>query len=70
MDSDAIVASSDEIIVIISGTKESMAQAIHARTAYIASELQWNKRFVDVLGNLESGRRSLDYSRFHKVEPI
>ena len=41
-----IRASGDEIIVVISGTDEAMAQTIHARTAYVASDLCWNCRFA------------------------
>jgi len=70
MDQAEIVASGDEIIVVISGTDESMAQTIHARTAYTAADLRWNMRFVDILGALESGKRTIDYTRFHDVEPI
>ena len=65
-----IAASGDELIIVISGTDESMAQTIHARTAYAAADLRWNARFVDILGAMESGKRTLDYSRFHEIEPL
>lgn len=70
MSAEEIEASGDEVIVVISGTDESMAQTIHARTAYTAADLRWNARFVDILGNVENGRRTLDYRRFHDVEPL
>ena len=65
-----IAASDDELIVIIAGTDESMAQTIHARTAYAARDLRWNMRFADILGETGDGRRTLDYARFNDVEPI
>ena len=63
-----IEAAGDEIIVIISGTDEAMAQTIHARTAYEAIDIRWNMRFADIL-TVDNGRRTLDYRRFHDTEP-
>ena len=63
-----IEAAGDEIIVIISGTDEAMAQTIHARTAYEAIDIRWNMRFADIL-TVDNGRRTLDYRRFHDIEP-
>jgi len=59
----------DEIIIIIAGTDEAMAQTIYARSAYEAHDIRWNMRFVDILG-IRDGRRTLDYRRFHDVEPL
>ena len=67
---DDIRASEDEIIVVIAGTDESMAQTIHARTAYAAADLRWNARFADILGVGDDGRRTLDYARFDVVEDL
>ena len=64
-----IEAQGDEIIIIIAGTDEAMAQTIHARTAYEASDIRWNARFADILGIVD-GRRTLDYRRFHDIEPL
>ena len=65
-----IEAAGDEIIVVISGTDQSMAQTIHGRAVYTAADLRWNQRFVDILAALEDGRRVLDYTKFHDVEPV
>lgn len=59
----------DEIIIIIAGTDEAMAQTIYARSAYEAADLRWNMRFVDILGVVD-GRRTLDYRKFHDVVPV
>ena len=63
-------ASGDEIIVVISGTDQSMAQTIHGRAVYTAEDLRWNARFADILTAVEDGRRVLDYGRFHEVEAL
>ena len=57
-----------QIIVVLSGMDETFAQRIHARHAYIPSDLLWNKRFSDVIVYDEDGRRIIDYGRFHDVE--
>ncbi len=67
---DQIRASEDELIVVIAGTDASMAQTIHARTAYAASKLRWNARFADILGIADDGQRTLDYARFDMIEPL
>lgn len=66
----AIEAAGDEIIIIISGTDEAMAQTIYARTAYEAADIRWNMRFVDILTLTPGGARALDYRKFHEVEPL
>lgn len=57
-----------EIIVVLSGIDEISGKAIHARWAYTPGEIRWNARFADILGIDDQGVRTIDYSRFHKVE--
>ncbi|NJL23255.1 MAG: ATP-sensitive inward rectifier potassium channel 10 [Leptolyngbyaceae cyanobacterium SM1_3_5] len=59
-----------EVVVTLTGLDETFAQTIHARYSYIASEIQWNMRFEDILSRLPDGRRAVDYRRFHEVVPI
>lgn len=59
-----------EVIVTFTGLDETVCQTIHARHSYIAKEIVWNMRFVDILSKTRDGRRSIDYSRFHDVMPI
>ncbi|ARV62155.1 ATP-sensitive inward rectifier potassium channel 10 [Nostocales cyanobacterium HT-58-2] len=59
-----------EVVVTLIGVDETVSQTIHARHSYIAEEILWNMRFVDILSKTREGRRSIDYSRFHDVMPI
>src|SRR5580658_4179560 len=59
-----------ELVVTILGLDETVAQQIHARHSYLAEDVAWNRRFVDILGRLEDGTRVVDYRRFHDVEDI
>ncbi len=70
MTREQIIEAGDEIIVIISGIDQSMAQTIHGRNVYTGHDLRWNARFADILAKMENGRRVLDYGRFHEVEGL
>jgi inward rectifier potassium channel len=59
-----------EIVVTIFGLDETVSQQIHARYSYLARDIAWNRRFVDILGRLEDGTRVVDYRRFHDVEEL
>ncbi|MEO6716471.1 MAG: ion channel [Novosphingobium sp.] len=58
-----------ELVVVLSGVDEISGQPIHARWAYTPREIRWNARFVDILGLDDRGVRTIDYRRFHDVEP-
>jgi inward rectifier potassium channel len=56
-----------EIIVVISGVDDTFAQRIHARYAYTAEDIIWDKEFENVLSVEPDGRWVLDYRKFHDV---
>ncbi|MUL39333.1 ion channel [Gloeocapsopsis dulcis] len=57
------------IIITLMGIDETVSQTIHARHVYVASDVLWNMRFVDIILRSVNGDRYLDYSRFHDVMP-
>ncbi|MFB2936411.1 ion channel [Aerosakkonemataceae cyanobacterium BLCC-F154] len=59
-----------EIIVILTGIDETVAQPIHSRHSYLADEIHWNHLFVDILTTLPNGKRLIDYTNFHDVIPL
>ena len=59
-----------EILVILTGWDETLAQTIYARQSYVASELRWNHRFRDVIRLGADGSREIDYARFHETEAL
>ena len=63
-------AQNAELVVTATGLDETIAQTVHARTSYLPGEILWNRRFVDVIGYTEDGRRAIDYRRFHDTAPI
>jgi len=61
----SLEAQNAELVVTGTGLDETMAQTVHARTSYLPNEILWNRRFVDIIGYTEDGRRAIDYRRFH-----
>ena len=54
-----------EIVVMLNGLDEILADRIYARHAYWADEIVWNRRFVDVISLTHSGHRLVDLTLFH-----
>jgi inward rectifier potassium channel len=54
-----------EIVILLSGRDEVLADVIYARHAYSPDEIRWNHRFVDVLSITPDGRRMVDLTKFH-----
>jgi inward rectifier potassium channel len=67
---ESLRAEGAEIIVVISGVDDTFAQRIHARHAYSADQILWDKQFVDILSVREDGRRAIDYTKFHDVRDV
>jgi inward rectifier potassium channel len=58
-----------EIIAMLSGVDEILADRVYARHAYGVDDIVWNRRFVDVLSRTPRGHRLVDLTRFHDTEP-
>jgi len=54
-----------EIIVMLQGTDETIADNIFARHAYWHDEIEWQRRFADVITIAPTGHRVLDLAHFH-----
>lgn len=59
-----------ELIVLLRGTDDTLADTIYMRHAYTPDEIVWNHRFADVLSVTPEGRRVVDLTRFHDTVPI
>ncbi|MGH7590304.1 MAG: ion channel [Gemmatimonadales bacterium] len=65
LDSDA------EILVLLTGTDETFAQGVHARSSYRAGEIIWGARFAGMFDPTGAdGMVSMDISRLDDVEPL
>lgn len=59
-----------EIIVMLSGTDETLADVVYTRHSYSPGEILKDRRFVDVISQTDSGRRMVDLNHFHDTEPL
>jgi inward rectifier potassium channel len=66
----SLAAEAVEIVVTVTGLDETISQAVHARTSYLAHEVLWGHRFSDVFTQTKDGRLAIDYRRFHDTEPF
>ena len=59
-----------EILVTFTGYDATLAQTIHARYSYVAAEILFERRFVDIIQVLPDGTRRIDFTRFHLTEAV
>ncbi|HXC55945.1 MAG TPA: ion channel [Rhizomicrobium sp.] len=58
-----------EIIAMLSGVDETLADRVYARHSYAPEDIVWDRRFVDVISRTPHGQRLVDLTRFHDTEP-
>jgi inward rectifier potassium channel len=58
-----------ELICLLSGTDETLADQIFARHSYKPHQILWHHRFADVLSLTAGGRRVVDLNQFHNAVP-
>jgi len=70
LDAGAMTACQGELIALLSGTDESLADMIFARHAYRPDQILWQRRFADILTISPKGQRIVDLTRFHETLPV
>jgi inward rectifier potassium channel len=58
-----------ELIALLSGTDETLADVIFARQSYRPHQIRWQHHYADILSNDGRGRRVVDLKRFHDTVP-
>jgi inward rectifier potassium channel len=59
-----------QIVVMLSGMDETIADRIYARYSYMPEEILWRHRFVDVISVAPGGQRVVDLVHFHDTEEL
>ena len=65
---DELHRSEAEVLILISGTDETFAQTVHARSSYKPSEVLFGYKFSNIYDPLEDGVPSIDVRRLSEVE--
>eukprot|EP00850_Spirogloea_muscicola_P007875 SM000041S15434 [mRNA] locus=s41:75330:79490:- [translate_table: standard] len=58
-----------EVLVLLEGVDASTSSKLQARHSYRPSDIRHNHRFCTMVTRQPSGRRSVDFSKFHMVVP-
>lgn len=60
-----------EFLVLLSGTDETSAQVVHARSSYEASEVEWKARFESLYNPPDSdGGISIDIDKLSAIQRV
>jgi inward rectifier potassium channel len=66
---ESLQAEGAELYVSLTGLDENFNQTIHARRSYNFEEVEWGRRFVDIVAPLGDGQVGIDYNKFHQTRP-
>jgi inward rectifier potassium channel len=71
MDPAALHARDAEILVLLTGTDDTFATIVHARTSYKPDEIEWDRKFNNIFNPPDAdGVMSLDISRLDETQPV
>lgn len=65
-----LAAAHAEFLILLSGVDETFAATVHARSSYVADEVEWRRRFVSLYNPPDAdGGISIDVGRLSTTEP-
>lgn len=71
MDDERLRASDVEILLLVSGTDDTFAATVHARTSYKPDQIYWQQRFANIFNQPDAdGVMSVDISRLDESQPV
>jgi inward rectifier potassium channel len=66
-----LIGASAELLVLLTGTDETVSQTVHSRSSYEAAEIVWGVRFSNMfLRNETEGIMGMDLNRIHEIQPV
>lgn len=66
---ESLAAAGAELQIMVIGMDDITMQPVHASHRYVASQILWGARYVDVLSETPEGDLVLDLTKFHATEP-
>jgi inward rectifier potassium channel len=67
---ESLVAKDAELVATVVGIDGTTGDNVHARYTYIASEILFGKRFVDIIRTSPDGNGIIDFRNFHDVVDV
>ena len=67
---ESLEASRAMLMVSVVGIDPVISAAVQTQKDYMASDIQFGQRFVEIYEELEDGRLSVDYGRLHDTEKV
>jgi inward rectifier potassium channel len=65
-----LVAANAELLVLLTGTDETVSQTVHSRSSYQANEIVWGAKFANMfMRDQMEGIMGMDLNRIHDIEP-
>ena len=64
---DELIRDDYQVFVTLTGLDATLSQTIHSRHIYLAEDVLWNHRFVDIVKMRSNGSRYIDDQKFHDV---
>ncbi len=75
-----LIRHSAALVISLSGIDQTVAQAIHTRHTYYATDILWHHNFKDIIHTVpakngdardtDTSTRYIDFADFHEVEPV
>jgi inward rectifier potassium channel len=70
LDAAALHDKDAEILLLLTGTDDTFATTVHARTSYKPDDITWNAKFTNIFNPPDAeGMMSLDVSRLNETQP-
>ena len=67
LDADDFRAIKVSLVVVVTGYDVVAAQTIHARRSYDHTDIQFGRRYADILSDSEDGRLRINYAKFQET---
>lgn len=66
-----LVAANAELLVLLTGTDETVSQTVHSRSSYQAEEIIWGAKFANMFMRSETeGIMGMDLNKIHEIERV
>jgi inward rectifier potassium channel len=66
-----LLAADAELLVLLTGTDETVSEGVHSRSSYQADEIVWGAKFANMFMRSESeGIIGMNLNRIHDIEPL